>query len=203
MQEIGGLFVEVLVAPAYTADALAWLAEHKKNCRVMMARAVAAPALVLRSVRGGLLAQTPDDRGVDESIWQVVTRRQPTEAERRALDFAWLAAKHVKSNAIVLVQGTATVGVGAGQMNRVDSVYLAARRAGDRARGVRAGIRRLLPVPGWHRGGGRSRRDRHHPARRVAARRGGHRRGRPAGPGDGLHRRAALQALAALRRLSI
>ncbi len=80
----------------------------------------------MRSVAGGLLAQTPDARGVDESTWQVVTQRQPTEAERRSLAFAWLAAKHVKSNAIVFIQGTATVGVGAGQMNRVDSVYLAA-----------------------------------------------------------------------------
>ncbi|MDQ1301335.1 MAG: hypothetical protein QG637_1256, partial [Chloroflexota bacterium] len=134
VQEFGKLFVEVLAAPGYTADALAWLAAHKKNCRVMIARRGApsvgapagghagpAPTLALRSVAGGLLAQTLDDRGVDESAWQVVTRRQPTAAERRSLAFAWLAVKHIKSNAIVFVQGTATVGVGAGQMNRVDS----------------------------------------------------------------------------------
>jgi phosphoribosylaminoimidazolecarboxamide formyltransferase/IMP cyclohydrolase len=144
VEEIGSLFVEVLAAPAYTPDALAWLAEHKKNCRVIVARTV-APALVLRSVAGGLLAQTPDDRGVDEAAWQVVTRRQPTEAERRSLAFAWLAAKHVKSNAIVFVQGTATVGVGAGQMNRVDSVYLAARRAGDRSIGAVMGSDAFFP----------------------------------------------------------
>ncbi len=172
VEEIGALFVEVLAAPGYTPDALAWLAEHKKNCRVMVARkgdssggtrigtddtdlvmtaewgsAPAAPALVLRSVAGGLLAQTPDDRGVDEAAWQVVTRRQPTEAERRSLSFAWLAAKHVKSNAIVFVQGTATVGVGAGQMNRVDSVYLAARRAGDRSIGAVMGSDAFFPFP--------------------------------------------------------
>ena len=148
VEEIGSLFVEVLAAPGYTPDALAWLAEHKKNCRVMIARrdsAAVAPALVLRSVAGGLLAQTPDDRGVDEATWQVVTRRQPTEAERRSLAFAWLAAKHVKSNAIVFVQGTATVGVGAGQMNRVDSVYLAARRAGDRSIGAVMGSDAFFP----------------------------------------------------------
>jgi len=170
VEEIGSLFVEVLAAPAYTADALAWLAEHKKNCRVMVARkgdpsagtrigtddtdlmmlaqwgsAPAAPALVLRSVAGGLLAQTPDDRGVDEATWQVVTQRQPTDAERRSLAFAWLAAKHAKSNAIVFVQGTATVGVGAGQMNRVDSVYLAARRAGDRSIGAVMGSDAFFP----------------------------------------------------------
>jgi len=147
VQEIGSLFVEVLAAPGYTADALDWLAEHKKNCRVMVARSSGADGLVMRSVAGGLLAQTPDTRGVDESTWQVVTQRQPTEAERRSLAFAWLAAKHVKSNAIVFIQGTATVGVGAGQMNRVDSVYLAARRAGDRAVGAVLGSDAFIPFP--------------------------------------------------------
>jgi phosphoribosylaminoimidazolecarboxamide formyltransferase/IMP cyclohydrolase len=84
---------------------------------------------------------------VDEKSWQTVTKRQPTEAERRSLAFAWLAAKHVKSNAIVFIRGTATVGVGAGQMNRVDSVYLAARRAGDRAVGAVLGSDAFIPFP--------------------------------------------------------
>lgn len=151
VEEIGSLFVEVLAAPGYTDEALAWLAAHKKNCRVMLARrgdpSGGAPAggLALRSVADGLLAQTPDDRGVDEATWRVVTQRPPTEAERRSLAFAWLAVKHVKSNAIVFVQGTATVGVGAGQMNRVDAVYLAARRAGDRARGAVMGSDAFFP----------------------------------------------------------
>ncbi len=147
VQEIGSLFVEVLAAPAYAPDALEWLAAHKKNCRVMVARTIPSQALVLRSVAGGLLAQTPDGRDVDETTWQVVTQRQPTEAERRGLAFAWLAAKHVKSNAIVLVQGAATVGIGAGQMNRVDSVYLAARRAGDRAKDSVLGSDAFFPFP--------------------------------------------------------
>ena len=164
VEAIGQLFVEVLAAPSYTPEALAWLAAHKKNCRVMAAvrqPAVrqpaaredgrgdrpAAPTLVLRSAAGGLLAQTPDARGVDESTWRVMTRRVMTGAERRSLAFAWLAAKHVKSNAIVLVQGTATVGVGAGQMNRVDSVYLAARRAGGRAVGSVLGSDAFFPFP--------------------------------------------------------
>ncbi|MCX7671141.1 MAG: bifunctional phosphoribosylaminoimidazolecarboxamide formyltransferase/IMP cyclohydrolase, partial [Anaerolineae bacterium] len=108
----------------------------------------AAGGLVLRSVAGGLLAQTADERGVDESTWRVVTKRSPTGAERRSLAFAWLAVKHVKSNAIVFVQGTATVGVGAGQMNRVDAVYLAARRAGERARGAVMGSDAFFPFPG-------------------------------------------------------
>ncbi len=145
VEEIGSLFVEVLVAPAYTPEALAWLAEHKKNCRVMLARPGGGDALVMRSVRGGLLVQTPDQAIADESAWRVVTRRAPTEEERRGLTFAWRAVKHVKSNAIVLAQGTATVGVGAGQMNRVDSVYLAARRAGERARGAVMGSDAFFP----------------------------------------------------------
>jgi phosphoribosylaminoimidazolecarboxamide formyltransferase/IMP cyclohydrolase len=145
--------VEVLVAPGYAPEALAWLEQHKANCRVMVAShrrgdsLAVAPILLLRSVRGGLLAQTPDLYGVDEGAWQAVTRRGPTEAERRSLAFAWLAVKHVKSNAIVFVQGTATVGVGAGQMNRVDSVYLAARRAGDRSRGAVMGSDAFFPFP--------------------------------------------------------
>ena len=147
VEEIGSLFVEVLVAPSYTPEALEWLAQHKKNCRVVVARPGGENDLVLRSVRGGLLAQTPDLRGVDESTWQVVTRREPTAAERKSLAFAWLVVKHVKSNAIVLVQGTATVGVGAGQMNRVDAVYLAARRAGDRAKGAVMGSDAFFPFP--------------------------------------------------------
>jgi phosphoribosylaminoimidazolecarboxamide formyltransferase/IMP cyclohydrolase len=163
VEEIGQLFVEVLVAPDYTPEARAWLAQHKANCRVMVAPAgrgdpyvvapsVVAPTLILRSVRGGLLAQTADLRGVDpeglrQGAWQVVTRRQPTEAERRSLAFAWRTVKHVKSNAIVFVQGTATVGVGAGQMNRVDSVYLAARRAGERSRGAVMGSDAFFPFP--------------------------------------------------------
>ncbi|NOZ28306.1 MAG: bifunctional phosphoribosylaminoimidazolecarboxamide formyltransferase/IMP cyclohydrolase [Chloroflexi bacterium] len=147
VEEIGSLFVEVLVAPSYTPKALEWLAQHKKNCRVMVAKPGGEEDLVIRSVRNGLLAQTPDLRGVDESKWKVVTKRQPTEAERKSLAFAWIAVKHVKSNAIVFVQGTATVGVGAGQMNRVDSVYLAARRAGDRARGAVMASDAFFPFP--------------------------------------------------------
>jgi phosphoribosylaminoimidazolecarboxamide formyltransferase/IMP cyclohydrolase len=145
VEEIGSLFVEVLAAPGYTPEALAWLAAHKPNCRVMLGRGANRRSLLLRSVADGLLAQTADTRGVDESTWRVVTRRPPSEAERRSLAFAWLAVKHVKSNGIVLVRDTATVGVGAGQMNRVDSVHLAVRRAGERARGAVMGSDAFFP----------------------------------------------------------
>ncbi len=169
VEEIGSLFVEVLVAPSYTPDALAWLAEHKKNCRVMRSHARRAPDLVLRSVQGGLLVQTPDTSGVDQGRWQVVTRRQPSEEERAALAFAWLAAKHVKSNAIVFVQGHGDGGGGRGPDEpgglRVPGGPQG-RRAGQR-RGD--GLRRLLPIRGWDRGRRRSRRHRLHPTRRLAA----------------------------------
>lgn len=145
VEEIGALFVEVLAAPGYAPEALAWLAAHKPSCRVMLARQGGSRQLLLRSVRDGLLVQTADERGVDEVTWRVVTQRAPTEAERRSLRFAWLAVKHVKSNGIVLARDTATVGVGAGQMNRVDSVYLAVRRAGERARGAVMGSDAFFP----------------------------------------------------------
>jgi phosphoribosylaminoimidazolecarboxamide formyltransferase/IMP cyclohydrolase len=97
--------------------------------------------LALRSIDGGLLVQTVDAIPEESSSWRVVTRRPPTEAERAALAFAWRVCKHVKSNAIVLARGTEgggweVVGVGAGQMSRVDAVHLAVRKAGERAAGA-------------------------------------------------------------------
>lgn len=149
MEAIGPLFVEVLAAPSYTPDALAWLAGHKKNCRVMIGPTIDPrqdrPDLMFRSVTGGMLVQTVDRAGTDLTSWRTVSERQPTADELRSLEFAWFAVKHVKSNAIVLVRGTATVGVGAGQMNRVESVHLAARRAGDRARGAVLGSDAFFP----------------------------------------------------------
>ncbi|GMV41421.1 MAG: bifunctional purine biosynthesis protein PurH [Myxococcales bacterium] len=147
VEEVGALFVEVLVAPSFTADALEWLGRKKKNCRVLTLGDPAPVPLEIRAVRGGLLVQTPDDRGTDQSAWKVVTKRAPTEPELAALRFVWVVTKHVKSNAIVLAQGTNTVGVGAGQMNRVDSVAIAARRAGDRARGSVLGSDAFFPFP--------------------------------------------------------
>lgn len=152
VEAVGGLFVEVLAAPGYTDEALAWLAQHKPNCRVLRRTDTTKAQrredpLLLRSVSGGLLVQIQDLRGADPTTWQVVTKRGPNEAEAAGLAFAWLAAKHTKSNAIVLAQGTATVGVGAGQMNRVDSVRLAIWRAGERARGAVLGSDAFFPFP--------------------------------------------------------
>ena len=85
---------------------------------------------------GGLLVQERDDQVEDSTTWKVVTDRSPTEAELRDLAFGWNVSKHVKSNAIVLIKGGMVVGVGAGQMSRLDSSWIAAYKAGDRSRGA-------------------------------------------------------------------
>jgi phosphoribosylaminoimidazolecarboxamide formyltransferase/IMP cyclohydrolase len=112
----------------------------KKNVRLLVSgpieKAVDDRADVdFRRVDGGLLVQTRDRGNDDLAQAKVVTKRAPTDRELTDLRFAWLVAKHVKSNAIVLAKDGALVGVGAGQMSRVDSVYLAVRKAGDKVRG--------------------------------------------------------------------
>lgn len=142
------LFVEVLAAPGFTDEALEILARRKKNCRVMRFTGdAAAPRRLVSEVHGGLLVQSIDDKGTDPSTWTVASKRAPTEAELRDLAFAEIACKHVKSNAIVFCKDEATVGVGAGQMNRVDSVRLAAWRAGDRAQGAVLASDAFFPFP--------------------------------------------------------
>src|SRR3954467_110776 len=92
-----------------------------------------APGLTAKTVAGGLLVQTRDNAVVDEMALKAVTKRAPTEAELRDLKFAFRVAKHVKSNTIVYARDLATVGIGAGQMSRVDSARIAARKAQDAA----------------------------------------------------------------------
>jgi len=145
LEAIGTLFVEVMVAPAFDEAALDWLARKKKNCRVLSGQPAATGQLQIRSLLGGLLVQTADDRSVDRTAWRIVSKRQPSDAELRELEFAWRAVKHVKSNAIVFARDQSLVGVGAGQMNRVDSVFLAARRAGEKARGAVLGSDAFFP----------------------------------------------------------
>jgi len=133
VQELGGIFVEILFAPAYSPDALEELQRTKKKCRVLEVpcdRAGSSARVVeYRSVWGGLLAQTADLTDVDAGALKTVSKRQPTAAELAALRFAWRVAKHAKSNAIVLATQGQVVGVGAGQMNRVDSARIAVMRA--------------------------------------------------------------------------
>jgi phosphoribosylaminoimidazolecarboxamide formyltransferase/IMP cyclohydrolase len=92
--------------------------------------------LEYRQVSGGMLCQTADDLPDDENDWKVVTDSEPTDAQFSDLRFAWAVCRHVKSNAIVLAKDQALVGVGAGQMSRVDSVEIAIKKAADRARGA-------------------------------------------------------------------
>jgi phosphoribosylaminoimidazolecarboxamide formyltransferase / IMP cyclohydrolase len=126
-QEIAKLFVEAIAAPDYSAEALAVL-QAKKNLRLMKV-APGSESLVVKSISGGFLVQTADTHRLDRGATEVKTRRAPTDAEWAALEFAWKVAKHVKSNAIVYARAGQTVGVGAGQMSRVDSVKIGAMKA--------------------------------------------------------------------------
>ncbi|HEV2643557.1 MAG TPA: bifunctional phosphoribosylaminoimidazolecarboxamide formyltransferase/IMP cyclohydrolase, partial [Candidatus Elarobacter sp.] len=128
-EAVSSLFVECVVAPAFSAGALAVLA-RKKNLRVLSGRAAwPADALDVKRVRGGFLVQDHAPPPIPYSHWRVVTSRGPTDAERRDLAFAWQAVATVKSNAIVLARGDATIGIGAGQMSRVDAAFLAVHKA--------------------------------------------------------------------------
>jgi len=133
VQALAGIFVEILFAPAYAPDALEELRKTKKKCRVFEVPCERAglPARLpeYRSVLGGLLAQSTDLIDLDPATLKTVTRRSPTAAEVAALRFAWRVGKHAKSNAIVLTTADQVVGVGAGQMNRVDSARIAVMRA--------------------------------------------------------------------------
>jgi phosphoribosylaminoimidazolecarboxamide formyltransferase/IMP cyclohydrolase len=130
---LGDLFVEAIAAPAFTDEAREVLAA-RENCRLLPMGDLPPTLYNLRSVRGGMLLQTPDID--DDAEWQAVTKRQPTDAELDALRFAWRAVSHAKSNAIVLAQGRATVGIGGGLPSRVDSVKLAVAKAGEKAKGA-------------------------------------------------------------------
>ena len=131
--QIAEIFTEVVIAPDFDDAALEILAS-KKNLRIL--RASPRPVLEadIRRISGGVLVQQPDGPDGLENL-KVVTEAQPTDQQWEDLRFAWTVAKHVKSNAIVLAKGRIAVGIGAGQMSRVDSTELAGRRAGDRARG--------------------------------------------------------------------
>jgi phosphoribosylaminoimidazolecarboxamide formyltransferase/IMP cyclohydrolase len=133
-REIASTFVEAIIAPAYTEEALRVL-KDRKNLRLLelasggSREASGDHGFEVRRVSGGMLVQDRDAVDLDPGALKVVTKRSPTEGEMRALRFAWRVAKHVKSNAIVLATENATVGIGAGQMSRVDSAKLARMKA--------------------------------------------------------------------------
>ena len=128
-EEISATFMEVVIAPEITPEALA-VFKKKKNLRVLTVSQPKAVSLDFRQISGGLLVQEPNRLVLDDSKeLRVVTRSVPTPGEMDALRFAWKVCKHVKSNAIVLAGPDQTVGIGAGQMNRVDSVQIALMKA--------------------------------------------------------------------------
>jgi phosphoribosylaminoimidazolecarboxamide formyltransferase/IMP cyclohydrolase len=134
-REIVKIFTEVIIAPEADDDAIEIVAA-KKNLRLLVTAGVPNPraaGLTLRTVAGGFLAQSRDNAVVDDMALSVVTKREPTDQERADLKFAFRVAKHVKSNAIVYAKDGATVGIGAGQMSRVDSSRIAAYKAQEAA----------------------------------------------------------------------
>jgi phosphoribosylaminoimidazolecarboxamide formyltransferase/IMP cyclohydrolase len=147
-EQIVQIVTHVVIAPAVLDEAKDVLA-RRKNMIVVAAQPARGGLFDfdVRSVPGGLLVQEWDRAGFDRASCKVVTRRAPTEVEWRQLGLAWIAVKHVKSNAIVLFKDGAAVGVGAGQMSRVDAVRLAVQRAGDRCRGSVMASDAFFPFP--------------------------------------------------------
>jgi phosphoribosylaminoimidazolecarboxamide formyltransferase / IMP cyclohydrolase len=150
-QAIDEIFSEIIIAPAFEPEALALL-QKKKNRRLMRSlRPVSAErGPLVHGVPGGLLVQEPDRAPLGEEELRVVTERQPTDDEWRALRFGWRVCKHVKSNAIVYAAHDRTLGVGAGQMSRVDSSRVAAikaRNAGLTLQGAAVASDALFPFP--------------------------------------------------------
>jgi phosphoribosylaminoimidazolecarboxamide formyltransferase/IMP cyclohydrolase len=136
---VAGIFTEVIIAPDATEEAIAIIGK-RKNLRLLLAGGLPDPrarGLTAKTVAGGLLVQGRDNAVVNDMALKVATKRAPTEAEMRDLRFAFRVAKHVKSNTIVYAKDLATVGIGAGQMSRVDSARIAARKAEDAARDLK------------------------------------------------------------------
>ncbi len=134
-------FVEAIVAPKFAPDAFEILTtkpKWKANVRLLTVGKIESGRGTrdLRQINGGMLYQTADDLPDDETQWKVATQKRPSENEQADLRFAWAVCRYVKSNAIVLAKDQMVVGVGAGQMSRVDAVEIALKKAGDRARGA-------------------------------------------------------------------
>ncbi|SPP26069.1 bifunctional phosphoribosylaminoimidazolecarboxamide formyltransferase/IMP cyclohydrolase [Brochothrix thermosphacta] len=148
-QPLSDMFLELLIAPSYSAEALALLSK-KKNIRLLkmpIYNTSVASNYVKTSVAGGLLVQQADEIDEDPTTWEVVTTVQPTTEQLAALAFQWKVVKHIKSNAIVIGDDSQTVGVGAGQMNRVGSAKIAFEQAGDRTVGAVMASDAFFPMP--------------------------------------------------------
>ncbi|UQE75835.1 bifunctional phosphoribosylaminoimidazolecarboxamide formyltransferase/IMP cyclohydrolase [Gordonia sp. PP30] len=148
-EQVADIFTEVIIAPSY-ADGAVEVLTRKKNLRILIATPPAATGLELRPVSGGVLLQARDvldAEGDAVANWTLASGEPADEQTLADLDFAWRAGRAVKSNAILLASGGASVGVGMGQVNRVDSAHLAVQRAGDRAAGSVASSDAFFPFP--------------------------------------------------------
>jgi phosphoribosylaminoimidazolecarboxamide formyltransferase/IMP cyclohydrolase len=148
-ETVADIFTEVIIAPAFEAGAVEVLA-RKKNIRVLLASEPQQGGTEFRQISGGLLIQQRDEftaPGDDSANWTLATGSPADPATLADLKFAWLACRAVKSNAIVVAADGATVGVGMGQVNRVDAAKLAVQRAGDRVRGAVAASDAFFPFP--------------------------------------------------------
>lgn len=145
---LNGIFLEIVIAPSFTKEALEVLTK-KKNIRLLELAMdkTEAPFHKLTTVKGGVLIQDSDKAELNDEDLTVVTKRKPTEEELQDLRFAWKAVKHVKSNAIVLAKNGQTIGVGAGQMNRVGSANIAIEQAGDKAKNAAMASDAFFPMP--------------------------------------------------------
>lgn len=143
-------FVECILAPSYSSEALELL-KKKKNRRLLSLESIANHSdetwMHYRFLRGGLLAQTGDEITTLESSLKQISKRAATSQETADMLFAWKIVKHTKSNAIVLAKNGATVGIGMGQTSRVDSAFMAVKRAGDRAKGAVCASDAFFPMP--------------------------------------------------------
>lgn len=146
-KSLGDLFVECIIAPGFSDQALEILSKRKNLRLVWMPDTSISPLYELRSVNQGVLRQSVDMGDPQGTQWKVVSSRQPSEAEWRDLRFAWKACQHVKSNAIVFAHAEATVGIGGGQPNRVDCVRIAAQRAGEKSHGAVMASDAFFPFP--------------------------------------------------------
>jgi phosphoribosylaminoimidazolecarboxamide formyltransferase/IMP cyclohydrolase len=135
-QALTQTFLECIVAPGCSEEAQAILGK-KSNLRLLiLPDLMTGPAQTVKAIAGGFLTQASDDRVENPNDWQVVTEKQPTPEQLAELLFAWKVSKHVKSNAIVVAKNLSTLGVGAGQMNRVGSVEIALKQAGEESQGA-------------------------------------------------------------------
>ncbi|MYC75151.1 bifunctional phosphoribosylaminoimidazolecarboxamide formyltransferase/IMP cyclohydrolase [Candidatus Poribacteria bacterium] len=143
-----GVKIDAIIAPSYTEKALRALSRVKRR-PILEAGSLSAaePVLQIRNITGGVLVQDPDIHDLTADDLEVATSRVPTEAEIESLLFAWKACKHVKSNCILLANGTQSVGIGAGQMSRVDAAIIAIRKAGEKAKGAVLASDAYFPFP--------------------------------------------------------